>query len=254
MTAEQGSTTPTWAEVIRRAIRAAMLELNTGLPARVVEYDPDTQSATVQPLFKRAFLDQDENENVVKAPSIQSVPVIFPGGGGWCIRWRLAPGDVVFLQFSQRSMDKLKQAPSGQEVDPVESRHHDLSDAVALATFRTPQGALPDPGEDLVLGREDGSSEIRLKPDGVIELGADGPARGVVRIDDETLVDNGTDSAFVQWMAAVDAGFTALAALTAPPLSPVGAAGAAYVSASGGGPPSTVTGKASTASEEVRSK
>jgi hypothetical protein len=45
-------TDPTWAEVILQAIDSALLNLHTGLPAKVISYDPSKQSAEVAPFAK----------------------------------------------------------------------------------------------------------------------------------------------------------------------------------------------------------
>ena len=78
---ENGTTTPTWPEIIRSAIERALLETNTGLPARVDEYDPVTRTAEVLPLLRRAYREPDETVCVEDLPPLITVPVMFPSLG-----------------------------------------------------------------------------------------------------------------------------------------------------------------------------
>lgn len=251
---EPADLSPAWAELIARAIEDRLYHLHTGLPAKVLSYDPASQSAKVQPVLQRAFEFPDGSVKVVDCPELNRVPVVFPGGNGWAIRFRLKPDDEVFLAFAERSLDRWKDSPAGAMVDPLESRKHDLTDAIAIPSLRRRAAAMPDPGDDLVIGREDGSTEIRLKPDGTIELG---PAanEGVARLKDPTLVDSTTDGTFTAWLAAVQVFIGALAAIKLPTDVPgIPALVSTFISSTGGAPPSSVTGKISGASELVKSK
>lgn len=169
--------------LLKDAIRTELAKMHLGLPARVTSYDPSSQSASVQPLLKEAYLNDDGEEEVTDLPEIHSVPVSFPSGGGWRIAFPLAAGDIVYLSFSERSLDRWQIGESGQCVDPAEARVTDLSDAVVVAYIRpntAPQQNLPT--DSLVLGREDGSVQITLNGDSVsidgasIELNAGGTA------------------------------------------------------------------------------
>ena len=159
-----GALSPTLAEVIVKAIEARIFDLHTGLPARVLSYDPDSQSAEVQPLLNRVFLNADQELETLEIPPLKNVPVQYPAGNGWHISYRLAAGDVVYLTFAERSLDKWLDTAGVLTVDPADSRKHDLSDAIAIPGIRTRSAAVPDPGDDLVLGKEDGSIEVRLSP------------------------------------------------------------------------------------------
>ena len=150
---------------------------------------------------------------------------------------RLRPNDIVWLEVCQRSLEKWKSVEPGDRptpVDPVERRHHHLSDAVARAGLQYPSGEHLDPEDDLVLAHEDGN-EIRLKPSGEILLG-EGATRGVARLNDSTLVDGSTDAAFIGWVGQVTTFINGLVPGTIPTT------------------PSTVAGKISSASDKVRSK
>ena len=180
-----GAISPSMAQIITDAITQALLDTHTGMPAKVLRFDDGAQACDVQPLIQRTFLDEDGVEQTGDLPSITNVPVMYPAGGGWVITWPLAEGDVVWLCFAERSMDKWLNAVSGTCVDPKDSRLHDLSDAVAFAGLRPRSAAIQGIGtSDLRIAREDGANGITLKPDGTIELGEGAPTRGVARVND----------------------------------------------------------------------
>lgn len=133
---------PDLGEVIVEAIKAALYDTHTGLPAKVVSFDPATQSCVVQPLIKSRILDDDERVEIISKPPVFNVPIVYPAGGGWSITWPLAIDDIVFLAFAERSIDAWLQAPAGVEVDAVDARKHALSDAIAIPGLRPRVGAI----------------------------------------------------------------------------------------------------------------
>jgi len=165
---------PSTAEMIVQAIESRMCELHTGLPAKVVAFDPLKQTCDVQPLLLRVVLDEDGEPREESIPQITSVPVFYPSAGGWSLIFPLDPGDIVFLAFAERSIDTWMESLPGIEVDPVQSRKHDLSDAICIPGIRprtTPITDLATLGANCRLGFEGGDPAIVLKPDGTIEIG-----------------------------------------------------------------------------------
>jgi hypothetical protein len=186
-----GQVTPTWAEIISEAIEQRLYDLHTGLPAKVVSYDGATGTAEVLPLLKRVFRNEDDLLEIMDAPPLFRVPVIFPRGGGYSIRFPIQADDIVYLAFAERSIDRWKEAPAGDTVDPVETRKHALSDAVAIPGLSPITRPVPDEGPDLVIGRDDGLVEIRLTQDTVrvtapaVEIDSGGTAdQAIVRGDE----------------------------------------------------------------------
>jgi hypothetical protein len=204
-------TDPTWAEVILQAIDSALLNLHTGLPAKVISYDSSKQSAEVAPLLKRAFEDPlDPTATTVRTvPVISNVPVVFPAGGGWSLTFDLSPGDIVHLAFAERSLDRWLEAPSGQAVDPVSARRFDLSDAVAIPGLRPRSAPLAGAGRPgMRLGKDDGSAEVQINADGSVliksprVLLAGEAGLPVSRQGDTVQI---TDPVFLAWLTAVSA-------------------------------------------------
>lgn len=115
--------------------------IRVALPAEVVSFDPVTQLATVRPLLKELDTDETGAEQVRSLPVVPDVPVQFPAGGGFSLTFPVQAGDPCLLVFADRSLDKW--LDNGAEVDPVDVRRHNLSDAVALLGVRAKPQALP---------------------------------------------------------------------------------------------------------------
>lgn len=161
-----GPDQPTLVQVIRAAIEAALLDGHQGLPGRVLAFDDGAKTVDVQPTLKRAVLVEDEGPSLVSRPMISRVPVLYPAFGPWSIVGSLVPGDEVFLAFCDRSLDAWKEGQPGQDVDPRDTRRHDLSDAVAIPQLRRRRNPLPSAGDGLRIGNQDGSVVITLTPTG----------------------------------------------------------------------------------------
>lgn len=166
--------TPSTAEMIVSAIESRLAELHTGLPAKVISFNSNDGVCDVQVLLLRVALDEDGNEVEITIPPITNVPVHYLGGGGWSLIFPLAKDDIVFLAFMERSIDAWMEADAGKIVDPVDTRKHDLSDAIAIPQLRprtSPIKDLAGLGENLRLGYEGGAPAIVMKPDGTMEFG-----------------------------------------------------------------------------------
>lgn len=171
--AGQEQLSPSTAELLTKAIDARLAELHTGLPAKVVAFDEAKQSCDVQPLLKRIVRDQDDDSKEVeeRMPQITNVPIVYPAGGVWSITWPLKAGDIVYLTFAERALDRWLEADPGQEIDPELSRKHDLSDAVCIPGLRprtSPLGGISK--TDFTINRN-GVPEMTFKEDGSILIG-----------------------------------------------------------------------------------
>lgn len=133
---------PSPADVINRALDSRLAGTRVALPGRIESFDAATQLAKVKPLLQETSIGEDDSEIVESIGVLNNVPVQFPGGGGFVITFPVAAGDPCWLVFADRSLDKWKTA--GTEVDPVDLRRHDLSDAVALLGVRSKAAALAE--------------------------------------------------------------------------------------------------------------
>lgn len=122
---------PTYAQVIRSAIARGLAELRVAMPGRIETYDATTQKASVLPLLKDAVRNADGGIDIDPFPVIPGVPVLFSGGGGFRTTYPVRRGDTCLIIFSDKSMDLWKSAGGGP-IDPVNTRAHELADAVCI--------------------------------------------------------------------------------------------------------------------------
>lgn len=128
------SLTPDLGTVIAGAIKAALKGVRVALPARVETYDASTQQVTVQPLVFEGFNDETGKRQTERLPVIAGVPLVFPSAGGYRLTFPVAAGDTVLLVFSSSSIDRW--LALGGEVDPIDDRRHNISDAIAIPGLR----------------------------------------------------------------------------------------------------------------------
>jgi hypothetical protein len=200
---------PSLVEVLRIWEAAHDARLRVCLPGRVERYDATQRRADVKPLLKASYVDAAGARRADSLPVVPSVPVVFPGAGGFTLTFPVQPGDTVLLVFADESLDRW--LARGGEVDPGEVRPHDLSNAVALVGLQDFAHALAAHADNVVLGKSDGA-RVELTPSGNVVLNG-GTAR-VAREGDAVSVDlsgmtlNGT-------VAGSPASFTVLAGTTA---------------------------------------
>ncbi len=164
--------TPELEDVLRLALENFQSGLHVALPGRIESYDASSQTASVKPLLKNTFIDDEGVDVVETLPVINRVPIQFARGGGFFLSFPIVKGDHVLLVFNERSIDKF-QTGDGDDTDPVDIRMHNLSDPVALPGFYPDSKALADAHvNNTVLGK-DGGTQIHVA-DGKIELGAEG--------------------------------------------------------------------------------
>lgn len=140
------SRNPSLAEVVNLATETALETLYVSLPGRVTRYDAATQEADVQPIPRVRYTAESGEAVVEDLPVVPSVPVIFPGGGGFTVTFPISVGDTVLLVFSGASMDKWLTANTDDSLDPETHARHSLADAVAipgLKNFRRPRSSAP---------------------------------------------------------------------------------------------------------------
>src|SRR4029077_1835714 len=118
--------TPSPSTVLRRAIRVALRMVRVALPGPIEAYDANTCQADVQPLIMEAQPQPDGSTVTALLPVVPHVPVVFVGGGGSRLTFGVKTGDPCMLIFASSSLDRW--LALGGEVDPLDDRHHHLSD------------------------------------------------------------------------------------------------------------------------------
>lgn len=146
----------TLTEIIERISAANVAEVRISIPAKVVSYDPATQSCSVQPLIRERVEDEAGEWQLERLPVIQGVPVCFQRGGGFHITFPISVGDTGLVIFSDASLDTW--LSEGGEVDPGEPRAFCVNDAVFYPGLRPFKGATAVSNEHISIGR-DGAAE-----------------------------------------------------------------------------------------------
>jgi len=149
-------TTPTLTEVIRSALEAFRRSLHTALPGRIVSYDSARQVADVEIQIELALPKRDGTTTHEQLPKLRDVPIGHPAGGGYFVHLPLAPGDFVWVMFSECSLEAF--IGDGKIHRQKDLRTHGLSGAYAIPALSPaePNKLGAQPSGKLVLRREDG--------------------------------------------------------------------------------------------------
>lgn len=157
---------PSQAQIIGEAIRRRLLDVHVALPARVEKVDLQAGTVDVKPLARKPIT--VEGEVVGEAlPVLRSVPIWFPGAGGFRVTFPIAPGDVCLVVFGDYALDTFR--ASGGEAEPVAVRSHHLADGLAIFGLPPRGRAWKDAhAENMTIGKEGGplahftAAEIQL--------------------------------------------------------------------------------------------
>jgi hypothetical protein len=153
---------PSLGAVIAAAFEARLVDVHTHLPGRIESYDAATQRASVQVELRQARYEPDGARVADRQPVIPDVPVLMSGAGEFRTTYPLQRGDQVWLEFSEGALTLWK--PRGGDVDPVDDRRMDLSDAVAVVGLRSANNALKNcPTDRMSIGHDTGAT-VEITP------------------------------------------------------------------------------------------
>jgi Phage protein Gp138 N-terminal domain len=114
------------ADALRYAIDRSMMDIDGCLPAMVMSYDRESNTATIQPLINITTTD---GTNKRRASFIKT-PVISYGGGGFHINFPLAAGDLGWIVACDRDTSLMLQELSAQPAPTA--RTHSFSSSVFI--------------------------------------------------------------------------------------------------------------------------
>lgn len=142
--------------------------LYTSLPARIVSVKnySRTQTIDVTPSIARLKTSGQSvsNDDII----IYEVPVVSPAGGGALMSFPLKEGDLVWLNFSMRNLEDWQNSDGNADVIPSDSRHYNMSDAIAFPCIYTSTTNLNPSANNVELKFKD--NHIVLTPDMVITI------------------------------------------------------------------------------------
>jgi hypothetical protein len=129
------------AKMAARHASAAANDIRGPIAARVVAYDADEHTVTVQPLVVDRELDPDGELQDVPTETIPGVPVCFLQVGGLTLTAAPHVGEVGLLVTRDGSHDEVDDGayPATGAVSPASDRRWDRSDAVYQPVSLIPQ-------------------------------------------------------------------------------------------------------------------
>lgn len=159
---------PDLADVLDAALENRLERFWTSLPGAVTSYDASTQTCSAQPQTRQGHYGEDGERAVERLPVINSVPVLFIGGGGYRVTAPVKSGDFCLLIMTSAALDKWQ--AHGDEVDPGDDlSRNTLGHAIAVVGLRPPSDPWQSaPADFMTIGKDDGpaieldSTEIRV--------------------------------------------------------------------------------------------
>lgn len=159
------------------------------MPGEVQSYDPATQRADIKPQLQFTVRDALAGKELKEdLPVIADVPIMFPRFGDFFMTMPVAAGDTVLLVFTDRSIDKW--LTFGGNVDPIDLRAHDISDAVAIPGLYPKPDALPATNANRIsigkvgqpakqAARKGDTVKVTITPDNVVTMSLTSPSGSV---------------------------------------------------------------------------
>lgn len=123
--------------IMIQAQDSIMSKLNCHNIGKIIEFDPENQTCTVEMMQVKQYLEDYYNP----AP-ITDVPLIVYGAGGGHITLPNPVGTYCLLLFMDRNIDSFLE--TGEQYVPETSRMHDFTDCVAITTFKTLANPIPN--------------------------------------------------------------------------------------------------------------
>ena len=121
MNREYRSLSPAERDALKRDF---FMSLHCALPGNVVSFDPERQTAEIQPAVKIGLLSY---------PLLSDVPVFMP------VSFEVRPGDACLVVFADVDIDHWLE--TGEASVPGSARRHSLSDGFAFVGFQAERSA-----------------------------------------------------------------------------------------------------------------
>lgn len=147
-------------------------------PGRIVEYFPETQTATIKICNDRTYDTSTDTDQQAVRGLLYNVPVHTPSGGGWAMTFPIKAGEPCLLSFSQFGYDHwfVNNADSaGIRADgnpqPWTRREFSLADGFAQVGFNNLQTVISNYQENSSEWRNaDRTSRIALMSTGQVQI------------------------------------------------------------------------------------
>lgn len=117
-------------QLYENIIKKVNFNLRCCIPGVIQQYDPKTNTASIQPAIREEIVNEDNTVQYMNLPILVNVPIIFPSCSVGSIKMLLKQGDECLVLFSDLSIDNFWKYANVQ--NPIEVRRHDLSDGIAI--------------------------------------------------------------------------------------------------------------------------
>jgi hypothetical protein len=154
---------PSQAEIFAAHGQSLKAAIHTGIPAKVVLYEPVTNTVTCEAVVKEPLFLSDGDREYSALPTFIQVPVIWPRAGGKIVRLPIEAGDFVWLVFSEASLAEWR--ATGQLSEPTDARRLSIGYPYAIpgafpdVETLSPTDALEVAAGGMIMG-EDGGDQI----------------------------------------------------------------------------------------------
>lgn len=150
--ADEGSLGGAFRQIFKKLLQG----IDGMLPAKVISYDRAQNVATVQPII--AMLTTDGAR--VDRANVARVPVLALGGGGFLVNFPLQPGDLGWIEASDRDISLYMQSLSDSQ--PNTYRLHSFEDGRFIPDMMR-NFDLADVADDaMTIQHKDGQSRIEI--------------------------------------------------------------------------------------------
>lgn len=150
-------------QLYENIIKKVNFNLRCCIPGVIQQYDPKTNTASIQPAIREEIVNEDNTVQYMKLPILVNVPIIFPSCSIGSIKMLLKRGDECLVLFSDLSIDNFWKYANVQ--NPIEVRRHDLSDGIAIPCVLSQPNTKPFNGTGMEITSED--SKISITKDGI---------------------------------------------------------------------------------------
>ena len=150
-------------QLYENIIKKVNFNLRCCIPGVIQQYDPKTNTASIQPAIREEIVNEDNTVQYMNLPILVNVPIIFPSCSIGSIKMLLKQGDECLVLFSDLSIDNFWKYANVQ--NPIEVRRHDLSDGIAIPCVLSQPNTKPFNGTGIEI--TSGESKISITKDGI---------------------------------------------------------------------------------------
>ena len=159
-------------EMLEVDFNARIKNVHTSMPGHIVDYDPATRRATVQPGLFLVLI----GERPMRRPPILNVPVGHLAANGMVFHVPIKQGNAVHLVFSERGIGTWKRNMESEAI-PDKGHYFDIADAIAYPVFGIPQGS-PVTSDGFSLQTENGNTYLTVEDGEIVINGLDVTIQG----------------------------------------------------------------------------